>query len=1120
MFDPPKHVPFRIPELALMKRFVWSCGVFATMALLLPASVLGQTITGNIRGRVSERGGSPVASATVTAVNVETGFTRHTLVDADGRFRLLGLPPGNYRVRAQAIGHRPIEKTGYRVQIGDELVVDFELEPAAVEVTGVSVVGQSTPLVDPSKTGVARTVSEAEVQSLPSNGRNFTDFIALAPTYTATPKFGSGGSIGTIGGGRNSGAILNIDGVENTGSFFGGDPRGGDRLPMAFSIESVKEFQVLTNEYDVSKGGFTGGLVNAVTKSGTNSLHGSFFEYFRNDALTRKDFLGNAPQDFRSHQFGAALSGPIVRDRVHFFASVDRQARRAAATASASNVLGIPDSTLNRLDNTIRTVYGVDPGPQGTVNIAVNEWALFGRVDVNLSDRHRLAIRDNLTILDLVGDRVSTGSSNQYDYFSNGGPQTPKVNSLAANLFSNLSSNLHNELRIQYSTGPKPRPPQVTYPQVRVFLGGSSGHFIAFGSDSILQFNDLDEKTFQVANTATLNHGAHSVQVGFDVLRKSFYNLFFNNGRGTYTFNFATDQATLDSLAARHASNFTRAVPFGGVSPVQFPDSIPTAAYVGWRYSFFLQDRWQPTSRLTVSAGVRLDIPKVRNVPINNPQLLDSFPQFFADAATIARLRGGTASAADSLTTAREVPAAHNWQPRLGLAYDVFGDQRTIVRAGVGSFYGYTPFVYWSNMFLNTGRDQLNVVCGAATPAAQNVNLNVDAPTNCGPLTPPVANAFFFVNRDPATGAAKGFKTPVAFKTNFGVDHALTRDVRLGAEVAYAKTWHNYSIRDINYISTPTAILAGEGGRVVVGTAPSPTGPTGSNPRRIDTRFNQVLEHDNRSRGDYVALITSGTWHASRWDVNASYTYSRARDDVSISCCTSTTSYRLVEAGINTNNQLEGNFSFSDNDRPNSFVLSALWRAPGGINVGALWRTYSGLPFSPTISSASGNDANGDGIRGNDRVYIPRSRSDISIDGNGGVAGLGTAPQQDSAYAVLDAIINSHSCLENQRGRIALRNTCRNPARTVFDLRISKELRTVRGQSVELIADFFNVLNGINKDWGRATSAQTTLLRIRGFDAGSNRYIYEVDGKFAQQFLETGADLAQFQAQLGVRYTF
>jgi hypothetical protein len=1093
-------------------RFAPPCGALAFLLATLPLAARGQTVTGNIRGRLTEPSGSAVVSARVTATNIETGVPRSTLADADGRYRLLGLSPGNYRVRAQAIGHRSLEKTGYRVQIGDELIVDFILEPAAVEVAAVPVVVEATPLVDAGKTGVSRTVSEAEVANLPANGRNFTDFIALAPTFVSTPKFGSGGSIGVLGGSRNSGTILNIDGVENTGSFFGGDARGGDRLPIAFSIESVKEFQVLTNEYDVSKGGFTGGLVNAVTKSGTNEVRGSVFEYFRDHDLTRDDFLGNPPQDFLSHQFGATVSGPIVRDRAHFLLAVDRQARRAPATAVTSNVLGVPDSTLNRLDNIIRTVYGVDPGPRGTVNIEVNEWALFGRVDVNLSNRHRLAIRDNLTVLDLVGDRISTGSGNQYDYFSNGGPQKPKVNSLAANLFSNLTSSLYNELRLQYSTDPKPRPPQVTYPQVRVFLGG---HFVAFGADSILHFNDLKENTFQIADAATFTRGAHSVQLGFDVLRKSFFNLFFNNGRGTYTFNWGADSPTLDSLAARHASAFTRAVPFSAVSPVQFPDSIPTADYVGWRYSFFLQDRWQPTRQLTLTAGVRVDVPKVRNVPRNNATLLDSFPQFFLDAAGISRLRGGTASAADSLTTAREVPAAYNWQPRVGFAYDVFGDQRTVVRGGVGTFYGYTPFVYWSNMFLNTGRDQLNVVCAANTPAAQNVNLTVDAPANCGPLTPPAANAFFFTTRDPVTGAPKAFKTPVAFKTNFGIDHGVTPNVRVGAEVSYAKTWHNYSIRDINYRSDVTAVLAGEGGRVVVGTAP---GASGSSARRIDPRFIQVLEHDNRSRGDYVALIPSVTWRHPRWDVSASYTYSRSRDDVSISCCTSTTTYRLVEAGVNTNNQLDGDFSFSDNDRPNLFVLSGLWRGPYGINVGALLRAYSGLPFSPTINSA--NDANGDGIRGNDRAYIPRDRNDITIDANGAAAGLGSPLQQDSAYAVLDAIINRNACLASQRGRIAQRNTCRNPARTVLDLRVSKEVTTVRGQSVELVADFFNLLNGINKNWGRATSAQTSLMRIRGFDAANNRYIYEVDSKFGQEFLETGADLAQFQAQLGVRYTF
>src|SRR2546426_3912812 len=163
-------------------------GAAAFLVAVLPLTSYGQTVTGNMRGRVTEPGGSPVGSATVTATNVETGVARATLTDAQGRYRLLGLPLGSYRVRAQVIGHRALEKTGYRLQIGEELVADFSLEAAAVEVAAIAVVAEAVPIVDPSKTGVSRTVSEAEGAGLPANRRDFTDFLALAPPFVAPPK--------------------------------------------------------------------------------------------------------------------------------------------------------------------------------------------------------------------------------------------------------------------------------------------------------------------------------------------------------------------------------------------------------------------------------------------------------------------------------------------------------------------------------------------------------------------------------------------------------------------------------------------------------------------------------------------------------------------------------------------------------------------------------------------------------------------------------------------------------------------------------------------------------------------------------------------------------------------
>jgi outer membrane receptor protein involved in Fe transport len=1083
----------------------WGAAALALALVAAPGTAFGQTVTGNFRGRVLNREGVPVASATVTARNTETGLSRSTLTDAQGRYLLLGLSLGPYAVRAQAIGHRPLEKTGLRLQIGAEVILDFSLEATAIELTAVSVEVEQVPLVDPGKTGTNTRISQDQIEGLPTNGRNFTDFIGLAPTFAKIPAFGAGAGGGSIGGGRSGANLIQIDGVQNTGTFFGGDPRGSDRLPIAFSIEAVKEFQVLTNEYDVSKGGFTGGVVNAVTKSGTNELHGTFFEYYRSQDFTSKDFVGNDPTDFLSHQFGATLSGPVIRDKLHFFTAVDRQARNAPVNTLTNSVTGVADSLLARLDSIITNVYGIDPGQRGVFTTLQNEWVLFGRVDWNINTRHRLAIRDSYTALDFSGDRVVTT-----DYSSNGGPLHPKANSLVANVFSNFSPTLYNELRFQAAVDKKARPPAVTYPQVRVVLNGSAGNrTVAFGADSIIHFNNLEERTLQIADVVTYVRGAHTVQLGTDNIRYKFFNLFMRNGFGTYTFDYGSNQANLDSMITRHASRFTRQVPVSGVSPIQFPDSIVTANYSAWNYSFYLQDRWQVNDRLTVNAGVRLDVPKVSGAPRNNPRLLDSFPQFFLDSAGVARIRGGTGTAADSQTTSREVATQYDFSPRIGFAYDVWGDRRTVLRGGVGIFHGYTPFVFWSNMFLGTGRDLTTVNCAATSTATQNVDLAVEAPLNCGAASAQPKPEISFFSRD--------YRSPYAVKTNFGFDHGVTPSLAVGAEVVYAKTHDNFTNRDVNYRTTNPLVLTGEGGRQVWGNTP---GASGSTARRIDTTFVAVLVHENKGTADYAALIGSVRYRTPRLDLSGTYTYSRNRDNYSRSCCISFSQYAAIEAGANGNFQLGGNFGYAENDIPHQVKISALWRAPYGFHINALWLTFSGRPYTPRI--ASNQDANGDGINGNDRAYVPRTRTDISIDGNAGGAGFGTAAQQDSAYAVLDGIINGNACLFSQRGRIAARMSCRNAARSVLDIKISRQIPLISGQTLELTADFFNVLNGLSKKWGKATEQGDRLMRIRGFDAVNNRYVYEVDGSFGRKSVETnfGASLPQFQAQFGARYRF
>ncbi|MDP3767947.1 MAG: carboxypeptidase-like regulatory domain-containing protein, partial [Dehalococcoidia bacterium] len=363
------------------------------------------TTTATFRGRVTGPDGTPV-SATITVTNGETGVARRQVSGEDGRYAILGLMVGGpYTVRAQAIGYRPQEKIGYRLAMTDVVVVDFTLESVPVEVSEVTVTADVVPVVDAEQPGIVARVSEEQIAALPTNGRNFSDFIAIAPQVATRVGNGSGGEL-SIGGGRRGANNILIDGVGNNGTFFGGEARGSDRIAFAYSIEAVREFQVETNAYDVTRGNYTGGLVNAVTRSGTNRFRGTFFGYRRNDGFTKNDFLGREPTQFSSDQFGVSLSGPIIRDRLHFLFVFDKQNRDQPGFATdvgdsaSQRSTALARDSLIRLMSILQNTYGYDTtGEQGRIITTVDETAVFARLDWQLSNNHQASVRYNSTRL-------------------------------------------------------------------------------------------------------------------------------------------------------------------------------------------------------------------------------------------------------------------------------------------------------------------------------------------------------------------------------------------------------------------------------------------------------------------------------------------------------------------------------------------------------------------------------------------------------------------------------------------------------------------------------------------------------------------------------------------------
>jgi hypothetical protein len=1064
----------------------------AAAALALPAGAAAQqaTTTGAVRGVVTGPEGRPLADVTVVAIDQATGVRRGAQTDAQGRFQLPFLAPGSYRVRAQIIGYRPVERPDVRVGLGQVQRLDLTLEQAAAQLGTVRVEAGAAPLVETTKTGAGARIDEQQIAKLPTNGRDFTDLIVLTPGVTTTGGSGAGGGQ-SIGGGRSAASNLLMDGVNNNEQFFGGDARGGDRAPFSFSIEAVKEIQVVTAGYDVERGQFTGGTVNAITKGGTNRFEGAVFNYLRQDAigglkLTGRDFNGAAPLDYRSYQYGAAVGGPIVKDRAHFFVTVDRQERsdpRFVLTGAALDRLG--QARLDTITTAARARLGYDLGGQlGNFTQDVNQTAVFARVDWQLNDRHAFSLRNNWLTFVQRNDRLVTALGSSADFRDNAGPYETTSNSLVGSLTSDLGrrlgGQLTNELRAQYAFEDKPRPSNPSalggpVPQVTINnIVGNTG--VNFGSDPVLHVNLLNTKTLELIENLRLTRGDHTFKVGGSLNRVSVFNDFFNNSLGTYTYNSLAD------FAAGRPLSFTRALRYPG-------RGNPVADFAAVELAAYAQDEWQVTPRLFVTYGVRWDGAGYPDRPAANDSVLQAF----------------------ALRTDRSPSDWNNVAPRLGVSYDVTGDGRTVVRGGTGLFFGRTPYVFMGNALSNTGQSQLTLDCrGADVPAP---NLTTFA-TNPSSIPSTCASGSASTSGVPSVVTfSEDFQQSYAWKANAGVDREVVRNWRLGAEVVYSAIRENYLVTDEN-LNTATRFTA-DG---VIPVLVRPADVAAANARislaasRVNPRFGNVFVQNSRGRANSVQAIASLTGRLRNATVVASYTYDRTRDNGSQSCCIAGADVFGATRVVGNPNVLGDQFGAATYNRPHTVVFSPSVTLPYGFTVSGIYRGFSGTPWTPRY----GADVNGDGFA-NDRLYVPTETEAAAL------RITGTAAQQAEARAALAALLAGDECLAGRVGRFAGRNVCRNPWQNSLDARVAKSFNTLRGQRLEVVADFFNILNGLSKGRGRfleVSPADQALLTPVAFDPATLRYTYRVNPSFGTATPSQVTLAQQFQMQLGARYAF
>lgn len=1075
--------------------------VLAVVACTVVSAAFAQGVTSaSLRGRVLDEAGSPIDGAVVTATNVATGARYQGRTRAGGQFNIENLALGRYVIESRAIGYRPTRLEGTRLSLGQVADVELRMPQSAVELGAITVHGEeANPLISTSRTGASSYVSDSVILRLPTLNRNFTDFIQTVPQVVGT----------SVAGQNNRFNNIQIDGAVNNDLFglaASGTP-GGQANARPISVEAVREFQVLIAPFDVRQGGFTGGIVNVVTRSGTNEFRGSAFGYYQNNGLVSafRDSTGleYKPTDFNRYQYGFTLGGPIIRDRLHFFTVVDLSRRtspfsttstiKSDTTGGADSVgIGVRWNTALRVGDILRDQYGFDPGTPGAPTLRNPDSNILIKLSGQLGASSHFDLSHNYVNAsdqNLIRSPSTLTSYRDGYQLSNSGYDFQSItNTTRLNLSTTFGSRFTNELILGNTTVRDHRELPNRRPLIFV-KGDRSGTVIASGADRFSHANSLDQDIFEITDNLTFPVQSHLITLGTHNEFFKFNNVFFPASLGVWNFENA------DSLARGVPYRYEIAVP-GALRP-----DGPVADFSVKQWGFYAQDRWTPTRRLTLTMGVRYDVPSLGKPAYNRS--LDS---------TFYVARGGTAASFDSLAVGgiktNSMSLTGLFSPRLGFNYDVQGNGNTVVRGGAGIFTGRPAYVWVSNAFSNTGMEQATLLCDGAFSTAGGSTDTVPAftvdpdnqPRNCGAgtsgtgATPPTPSIVYY---DP------DFKFPQTMRLAFGVDHQLPWGVVGTLDFLFTRAINQYYITDDNLRGIVGA-ASGEALRPMYGTISSSSGS--ATPTRITSRFRDVLRHRNES-GDrsYSATVQLQKRFAGGMEFSAGYTLSQSLDKFTLgsSIASSNFRYTALDGTLDKRNLRRSVF-----DRPHRFVFSGAFNLPFQANASLRVTYQSGTPYAYVVS----NDANADGQSGNDLVYVPMYSSDITL-------------RTPSDWTALNKYINSEPCLNEQRGRIMERNSCRNPWQMFLDARVSKTISTLRGQSIEVSADFFNVprLLGsvLDNDWGvvKETSGfeQANLLTLSGYSSGIGRGQYRLSLPIRERI---SIDASRWRMQFGVRYSF
>lgn len=878
----------------------WCCLFILGGVLPSHLQAQAQATTGVIRGIVSDSAGNPLTGAQLVLRNLETNAERTVTTNSRGVFVGSLLRVGSYTATARLVGYQAARREGLTLRLGEVLQVDFRLVPVTVQLADLTV-AVSEPVVDPTRVASATRLEPQVVAGLPNNGRNFLNLTLLTPNVGIVQ--GPDGDELTIGGQRGIHNNVSVDGADFNNPFFG-EQRGGQRPAFTFNLDAIQEIVVVSQGANAEFGRSGGGFVNVITKSGTNEFRGTVHYFGKYDGLS-KDFSTENPNfrgfepDFTQHQFGGTFGGPIVRDRAFFFVAYDQQEFNST---KQQDRLPLIDPTLRAFTDT--AFGGALQGDFGSIKRTNDANALMAKVDVRLDDRNNASLKYNYTNsrqengtfdVDLWG-RSANGLERDFSHAING------------SLNSMVSGSVFNEFRFQWAREDRPRPydgpvnPSTgrPFPDTDISFTG-----FRIGMPFFLPVEAHDTR-IQILNNISVVEGNHLFKFGAEWNRTNVKQTFVGFGNGRMAFSSVDGFLNFVRLGngyvecSNGSSSTTGACPAGteitgpvvlylqqaGVGGLTVEQS-GTQSITQNELALFLQDSWNPHPNVTIDYGVRWEA-QIQPDPITPAEDV-----FFAPfiGQTVTNQQGSFAFPSDG-----GIPSDYSmFQPRFGIAWDVSGDSRQVLRASAGLYYARTPGLNLASTRSTNGSIGQTIFRNSALTGI------LGAPPNYGELLPTPTGAPF----QPGVFVFdKDFENPRTFSATVAYERELGSGVAASLSYTHARTDNLTRFIDRN--------------DPVFG-SPWATGLPGGNGVGVLT----VVESSARSRyNGFTAGLKQMLHRDFQFQVNYTVSFDKSDDDNE----RDPFSFRYARA-----DNLGPEFNWSDRDQRHRLNAWLLARIPGDI---------------------------------------------------------------------------------------------------------------------------------------------------------------------------------------------